>query len=91
MSSREFAYWLAYDSIEPIGDRRGDIQAGVVASTISNLIRGAFSRDAEMLGPLDFVPRFETRAEAAPPSPAEVYKKLRTIALLAGAKKVEKG
>ena len=36
MSSVELSEWMAYDSMEPIGDIRADLRAGVVASTIAN-------------------------------------------------------
>lgn len=55
LSSREIAEWQAYDSLDPIGGRRGDIQAGVVASTVANVFR---SNDSKAYGPADFMPQF---------------------------------
>ena len=48
MSSRELTEWMAFDLVEPFGDRRGDIQAAVVASTIANVNRGKSTRPYEV-------------------------------------------
>jgi hypothetical protein len=42
MDSREFAEWMAYSRIEPIGDKRGDYQAALIASTTHNAVASAF-------------------------------------------------
>ena len=34
MSSAEYSGWLAFNSLEPIGDRRRDLQAGSIVSAI---------------------------------------------------------
>jgi hypothetical protein len=39
MSSREFSEWIAFLSVEPLGDDRGDIQAAMIAATIANANR----------------------------------------------------
>jgi hypothetical protein len=39
MSSREFSEWMAYYSIEPFGEDRIDIAAGLIASTLANIHR----------------------------------------------------
>jgi hypothetical protein len=48
MSSRELTEWMAFDLVEPIGGKRGDIQAAVVASTIANVNRGRSTRPYEV-------------------------------------------
>tara|TARA_Y100000310_G_scaffold345359_1_gene464118 strand:- start:3952 stop:4218 length:267 start_codon:yes stop_codon:yes gene_type:complete len=53
IDSRELAEWAAYHSIEPIGGMRGDLQAGIVASTIANVNRG---KDTKSFSPSDFMP-----------------------------------
>jgi len=35
MDSREFARWIAYTRVEPIGDDRADVQAAMIATAIS--------------------------------------------------------
>ena len=49
ISSAELTEWIAYASIEPIGDMRGDVQSAIVASTFGN----AFSKSE--LSPEDFI------------------------------------
>lgn len=39
MTARELDAWAAYNAQWPIGDRRADIRAGVIASTIANAHR----------------------------------------------------
>lgn len=47
------ADWLAYAEIEPFGDFRADVRAGIVASTIANVHRGKGQR---AFGAADFMP-----------------------------------
>lgn len=63
MDSDEFAWWVAYNELEPFGDYRRDLQVAVVASTIANVNRGkrtqAFKPDEFMVArhPSDFIPK----------------------------------
>ena len=50
--SRELSEWAAYHAMEPIGAVRGDVQAGIIASTIANVNRGKHSKT---YGPADFM------------------------------------
>jgi len=62
MSSREFAEWLAFAGLEPLGDARGDLQAAIIAATVANMLRG---KDSKPVGIEDMLPRFDdTPAEA---------------------------
>lgn len=40
MDSEELTYWMAYDSVSPIGDDRDDIRAALVCQTIGNRTGG---------------------------------------------------
>lgn len=40
MTPRELHEWTVYDRLEPIGGRRGDFQAALIATTIANVNRG---------------------------------------------------
>jgi len=55
MSSRELTEWMAYYALEPFGEERGDMRAGIVASTLYNVHRGPKSKAAS---PEDFMPKF---------------------------------
>lgn len=62
IDSREFTEWQAYWQLEPWGDSRGDLRAGMVASTMANLWRGA---DTPPFTPTDFMPQFDRHGEEA--------------------------
>ena len=55
MDSAELTEWMAYDQVEPFGEWRADLRAGIVASTIANALRGRGSRPFR---PEDFIPQF---------------------------------
>lgn len=61
MSSSEFSAWLAFYRLEPFGEVRADFRAGLVCSTIANLVRDS---KAKALTPADFMPLVE---DLAPP------------------------
>lgn len=62
VSSRELTEWEAYYGIEPFGQERGDLQAGVVASVMANAWSDPKKRKREY-GPGDFVLRFDGEDE----------------------------
>ena len=55
MPAAEFNAWGLYYRVFPFGDTRGDLQSGVVASTIANVNR---SRGTRPYNPTDFMPQF---------------------------------
>lgn len=50
----EMAYWLAYDSVSPIGDDRADIRTALVCQTIGNRTGGKGHDDPFKL--MDYMP-----------------------------------
>lgn len=62
MSAAEFSMWIARNAKAPIGARRGDLQAGVIAATIANYAGRMRGKDAPPATPLDFMP-LEQRPE----------------------------
>lgn len=50
--SRELSEWMAYYRLEPFGEFRADVRAGMVASTFANVHR---KRGAQPFSPLDFL------------------------------------
>lgn len=63
ISSAELAAWRVFDArIEPIGDRRRDLQAGSISATVANVYRDDKRRQTPY-GPeelaLDFTPQVE--------------------------------
>lgn len=61
IDSAEFSEWMAYYRLDPQGEDRADLRAGIVAATVANAARGRKSRAFK---PKDFMPDFEK--EAAP-------------------------
>lgn len=58
ISSRELSEWMAYYELEPFGMERGDLQAGIVASTVANVNRDP-KKQKRPFAPQDFMPKFE--------------------------------
>ena len=64
ISSAELTEWIAFDQIDPIGDERADLNAGIVASTLANCNRGEAT---EPFKPADFMPDYDgSRREEEP-------------------------
>jgi hypothetical protein len=59
-----FQEWREYDRLEPFGEERGDLRAGIIASTIANANRG---KKTKPFKPADFMPDFLRVIE--PPKP----------------------
>lgn len=81
LSSSQFDEWMAFYGLEPFGEMRGDLQAGIVASTMVNLWSG---KDQKKVNPGDFVLyRDEGGREhsAKPKSSKELYAQFRSWAV----------
>jgi hypothetical protein len=76
---------MAYAKIEPFGEERADLRAGIVASTIANVNRDP-KRRVKPFTPDEFMPDFDMETRGGRKSATEIYAILRTWALLAGAK-----
>ncbi len=59
-SSRELTEWMAYFQLDPFGEERADLRAGIVASTVANSQRG---RKGVAFKPKDFMPKFSDRPQ----------------------------
>lgn len=60
MSASEYLEWQEYYSLEPFGEERADLRAGIIASTIYNVNRGK----NRALKPEDFMPKFKTKKQS---------------------------
>jgi len=63
MTARELGEWMAYDRLEPIGEWRGDVRAGIIAATIANASRSKGKRAK----PADFMPFLDDRPRMMSP------------------------
>lgn len=64
MSNREFVEWQAYFGIEPFGEERADLRAGIVAATVANAAGGRGKGRAAK--PTDFMVDFAKARGGAP-------------------------
>jgi hypothetical protein len=64
ISPEEFWSWVAFDRIEPIGGRRADIHAGIIASVMANCNR---AKNAKTFKPEDFIPKWGERLKPQDP------------------------
>lgn len=55
MTSTQYTELLAYDSIEPIGEERADLRAGMVCATIANM-SGKILNQGNTAKPIDYMP-----------------------------------
>jgi hypothetical protein len=59
IDSKELAEWMVYYSLDPFGNERGDLQAGIIASTVAN----ANSGKGRAFQPSDFMPYADGKQE----------------------------
>lgn len=84
MPSCLFKEWVAYSQIEPFGEWRSDLRAGIISSTIANCNR---SSKTERFSVKDFMPSFEPVEEKTPESLTD---KILSVAKALGAKIVKR-
>ncbi len=83
-SSRELQEWMAYAEIDPFGEERADLRAGIIASTIMNAIQAFGDGNNKKFEPQDFMPEFETRKEKK--STEELMEKVKQLNAAFGGK-----
>lgn len=72
VSAPELSEWIAYDHIEPFGERRADLRAGIVAAVTANAFRG---KDSKPFQASDFMPDFDKKLQQQ--TPEEMFNRLR--------------
>ena len=60
MTSAQLSEWMAYAQLEPWGEERADLRAGIIASTQANTMKGAKGKSFK---PQDFMPQYEPEDE----------------------------
>jgi len=60
ISSRELTEWQAYCGIEPFGEDRSDLRAGIMASTVANVFRKSGTKPYKAQ---DFMPKFGSKKQ----------------------------
>lgn len=69
MSAQELTEWIAYDALEPIGEQRADLRAGIISATVANCHRAK----GDPFKPSDFMPFLDKPKQ----TPADVLAALR--------------
>ncbi len=72
LTSRQFAEWMAFYSLDPFGDQRADLRAGIVAATMNNRWR---QKNENPMQPSEFMPFKEVHEQ----TPEEMQRQLRSI------------
>ena len=75
--------WMAYAALEPFGEERADLRAGIVAATLANVHRG---EKQKAFKPSDFMPKFGDAAtpEHRQPTPEQLAQKVIAINRMLG-------
>jgi hypothetical protein len=72
LTSRQLSEWMVFYGLDPFGEQRADLRAGIVASVVNNRWRGRHETPRE---PADFMPFREQPKQ----TPDEIKRTLRTI------------
>ena len=84
ISSSELTEWMIIYGQNPWGGWRGDLNAGIIASTVCNVMGGKRSK---MARPIDFMPNFDKPKRK---TPAEMFKTMQAFAAHQNQKKRKK-
>lgn len=61
MTRQEFLEWLAFYKLDPFGEIREDLRAGILAAAVVNTLRGVHGVKGRQVKPKDFMPTFRRR------------------------------
>lgn len=74
----EFQKWQAFYGLEPWGDERADLRAGIIASTQANCHRDP--KSGKPFKPADFMPDYGKPARSRKQTPQEMHSILKSFA-----------
>lgn len=60
MDARQWGLWCAYHGLEPFGEERADLRAGITSATFANCFRG---KNTPAFTPKQFMPNFDPPRE----------------------------
>lgn len=85
----DFLGWVAYYRLEPWGEERADLRAGIVAAAMRNSMRGRGTRSFRAS---DFMPRFgNSRAQSDQEVAARLLAYVKAAKAVAQLKKKQRG
>lgn len=76
---RVWREWQTFAALEPFGEERADLRAGIVAATIANCLARGKGKPAFKVR--DFMPRFEVKRDK---TPDDLFQQVKTINWLFG-------
>lgn len=79
ISARELAEWEAYYRLEPFGEERADLRAGIIAATEANAHRDA-KKHRKAYEPGDFMPRFDLQQKKQSPQQTREFARMMAAA-----------
>lgn len=79
MSWDQYCGWRQYYQLEPFGEERADLRAGIVASTIANVNRDT-KRRSKPFAPSDFMPDFDNSRAPKPMMEKSSWERLKATA-----------
>lgn len=82
MPWRIWREWQIYNQIEPFGEERADLRAGIIASTIANCLARQKGKPAFRVE--DFMPKFAPPVKREQKTPEELLSKVMWINQLFG-------
>ncbi len=85
MGASEFRDWQTFYELEPFGDVRADLRAGIVAATVANAHRDP--RKGKPARPQDYMLQFEPK----PPRTAQsMYEQMKALVMATGGKIIKR-
>lgn len=82
IDSAEFAEWVAFYQLEPFGEERADLRAGIISSAVANYS----GKINEPTRPRDFMPHFGEQPERPRQTVEEMQARFRIASALAAGK-----
>ncbi len=72
LTARQYAEWIEFYGVDPFGEQRADLRAGIICATMNNRWRG---KHEQAMQPADFM----TYHREPEQSPEEIKRQLRGI------------
>jgi len=66
LTARQLEEWIEYADLEPFGEERADLRAGMVAAVVANVYRDPKARP-KPYRPIDFMPLVNEQPKARTP------------------------
>lgn len=90
ISNPQLIEWEAYYLLEPFGEERDDLRAGIISSTVANVFR---SKRSKTFAPRDFMPRIDESSsrKTRDQTPGEILAAAEMLNAMLGGKDYRKG